>query len=341
MASQAPEHEFVIITQQPLCIEFSEENISVFLDTKSLIQNIYYWKMFGMAGASSRANLDVFLATGGIAPLFMPVPLVLTVYDFVYLQAPETMSFPSRWNRRFNQPWWISRAAFVFAISRAVSDEMKGLYKRSADAVVLPAVDETFYRRSEGEMLAIRKKYQLNDRYNLIVGTLEPRKNLHLFVTQYMAFRQENPDVELPPLILIGGAGWKDTQITSALAEGEREGVVKRLGYVPTEDLPALYSAAEVFFMPSRYEGFGMPILEARRCGCPVVCSDVPAMREAGGNDALFHSPTPEGIRWALEELYLRGNKPVSNTAHEVDWSWDSGATQILSLLRMAAAGNS
>lgn len=337
MAAQSPEDEFIVITQQPLCLEFNEPNISIYLDTKSLVSNFYYWKVFGMAGACARASVDVFWAANGVAPFFMPCPVVLTVYDFVYLKAPETMSTPSRWFRRFNQPWWISRSSRLFAISHAVENEMRELYGRSADAVIRPAVSGDFYPRSAEEVSAIRQRYQLGGLYNIIVGTLEPRKNVFPFLMQYFAFCEANPSLVVPPLAIIGGSGWKNDEITRVLEEGESRGLVKRLGYVPFEDLPLLYSGAELFFMPSRYEGFGMPILEARKCGCPVVCSDVAAMREAGAEGALYHPPTAEGMRWALDEVYLHGRVPAADFGEGSDWSWESGATEVLQLLHKAA----
>jgi glycosyltransferase involved in cell wall biosynthesis len=220
----------------------------------------------------------------------------------------------------------------VFAISQAVDNEMQNYYRRHADAVVRPAANAMFSRPEAMELIDARSRYHLHGRYNLIVGTLEPRKNLHLFISQYLLFHKCHPEIELPLLALIGGKGWNDAQIVEAIEEGEQCGLVRRLGYVPTDDLPALYSAAELFFMPSRYEGFGMPILEARICGCPTVCSDVPAMREAGGQQALYHAPSAEGIYAVLVSLYTMNHFPVSDFGAGVDWTWESGAATILGL---------
>ncbi|WP_127476950.1 glycosyltransferase family 4 protein [Sulfurivermis fontis] len=334
MARQAPEHEFIVFALQPLCVDFSEPNISIYEGAPSFVSNIYYWKAFGLARTVQRAKVDVFWASTGVAPFFMPCPVVLTVYDFVYRQAPDTMSFRGRWFRRVNQPWWIRRACGVFTIAQAVADEMLRYCARTADAIVRPAVDEAlFFPRTCAEIESVKAKYNLSGAYNLIVGTLEPRKNIALFVREYLTFRRTYPDLDLPLLVLVGAKGWKDEEIVRLLDSAEAEGIVQRLGYVPTEDMPSLYSGADLFFMPSRYEGFGMPILEARRCGCPVVCSDVPAMHEAGGNHALYHAPTAEGIQWVLEELYLRSQRPHSDKALDVEWNWQIGAGQILSLL--------
>lgn len=338
MAAQAPEHEFIVFTQQPLTVEFAEPNIAVHLHRKIPDGSVFYWKVFGMARACASTGVDVFWAVSGVAPFFMHFPVVLTVFDFVYLMEPQTMSFHKRWFRRLNQPWWIARADKAFSISRMVGDEMRKYCVREPDAVVLPAAADSFFRQGEYEVGRVRSRYGLEPRFNLIVGTLEPRKNVYLFVKQYLDFSHAHPAAGLPPLALIGGKGWNDREILRVLEEAERLGAVRRLGYVPVTDLPGLYSAAELFFMPSRYEGFGMPILEARKCGCPVVCSDIPAMREAGGVTTLYHPPTAEGIRYALEEVYLRGHMPVSDQGGKVDWSWASGAAEVLSLLEHAVA---
>lgn len=338
MAKYAKEHQFVILTQQPLPIEFNESNISIYIDTDAMVQNAYYWKFYGMAGACRRTGIDVFWAVSGVAPPIMPCPVVLTVYDFVHLEAPETMSARACWFRRLIQPWWIKRAMQVFTISYAVSVEMHNLYGRKASAIVYPATDITFFPQEKKSVEVLLQRYGLETRYNMTVGTLEPRKNVHLLVNEYLAFQRAHPDVQLPPLLVIGGDGWKDTEIVRVLDSAESSGLARRLGYVPADDLPGLYSGAEFFFLPSRYEGFGMPILEARKCGCPVVCSDIPAMREAGGVGTLYHPPTAEGIRWALEEIYLHGRLPERDAASDVEWSWGGGAKQIMGLFQHAVA---
>lgn len=161
---------------------------------------------------------------------------------------------------------------------------------------------------------------------------------MRLFVEAYLDFRAHHAtDTELPQLVVIGGKGWNDEDILRILGSAESSGGVRRLGYVDQEDLPALYSGADVFYMPSRYEGFGMPILEARKCGTPVVCSDVPAMREASGKFALYHPPTRDGIRKALEQVHVRCSLPNSDSGQAVDWSWESGAQQLKTLLQTTA----
>lgn len=333
-----PEHEFVVLSNQPVNVSFDATNIRVRIAQNRFWKNPYLWKLQGLAVEALREGVDLYWAASGVGPVFIHVPVLLTVYDFVHRVEPSTMSWPSRLFRSFSQPYWIRRASHVLTISSMVAKEMSGYYGRNSDAIVLPATVSQFARSSASEIAAVREKYGLGNRYSLLVGTLEPRKNVREFVETYQEFRRAHSSV-LPPLAITGGAGWGDREILASLEVAECTGLIKRLGYVLREDLPALYSGADVFFMPSRYEGFGMPILEARTCGCPVVCSDVPAMREAGGEHALYHPPTRDGIRWALEEVYIHGKAPVTDAGVGVNWSWASGAAQVRTLLlKMEAA---
>jgi glycosyltransferase involved in cell wall biosynthesis len=144
-----------------------------------------------------------------------------------------------------------------------------------------------FRPRSAAEVEAVRQKYGL-DQFILTVCTLEPRKNLtHLF-RAYQQLRQRGINL---PLVHVGSRGWHYDEI---LAEPERLGIqsqVHFLGYVPLDDLAALYNAATVFVYPSLYEGFGLPVLEAMQCGCPVISSNATSLPEVAGEAAILVNP--------------------------------------------------
>ncbi len=148
---------------------------------------------------------------------------------------------------------------------------------------------------------------QLPKEYVLFVGNLEPKKNLPLLIQAFYAAKMNR---KLPhKLVLAGQRGWSMGPLERLIREHRAADFTLFTGYVPQAALPALYSLADVFVMPSLVEGFGMPVLEAMACGCPVVVSSDPALQEVGGAAAhvtpyLADKPL-QPLREALEEMLL------------------------------------
>jgi alpha-1,3-rhamnosyl/mannosyltransferase len=131
----------------------------------------------------------------------------------------------------------------------------------------------------------VTERFSLTGNFMLAVGTLEPRKD---YLTLLKALRASR---SLPPLAIVGAVGWNCSGILKAVREAEADGLVRYLGRVSDEELSALYSAAQVAVYPSFYEGFGLPVLEAMACGCPVLCSWSSSLPEVGGRAAAYFRP--------------------------------------------------
>jgi glycosyltransferase involved in cell wall biosynthesis len=168
-------------------------------------------------------------------------------------------------------------------------------------------------------------------RYGLFVGTLEPRKNVETLIEAWRQLRQGG---EAPPLVVCGPQGWKARQLRRAMAAAEREGWLVYHGYVTAGELAALYRGAAVVALPSLYEGFGLPVVEALAAGAPVVLSDIPVFHEVAGDAALYCPPRRADL-WALrlrqvlsddslrQELAQRGRR----RAARFDWRLAANAT--------------
>jgi glycosyltransferase involved in cell wall biosynthesis len=279
-------------------------------------------------------GIDVFWAPCGMLPkLDTRVKTILTINDFVWKKEPESMKFLFRMALTLLSRPSIKNAAKIFTISEAVALEMEEFMNRRPDAVIRPAADGSFYRRNVDEIVRVKEKYGIIGPYFLIVGTLEPRKNLEAFLRAFYDIRTTYAEDGCSKLVIAGGKGWKYTEIVKLIDDAEERGWAQCIGYVDDEDLPALYSGADIFFMPSRYEGFGMPVLEARCCGTPLVVADVPAMHEAGGDAAFYHSPTYEGIYEMLKRHVAHKNWPSRPRGEFVSWSWQSGALQLSQII--------
>ncbi|HYL04457.1 MAG TPA: glycosyltransferase family 1 protein, partial [Thermoanaerobaculia bacterium] len=147
-------------------------------------------------------------------------------------------------------------------------------------------------------------------RYGLFVGTLEPRKNVGTLLT---AWRELHRDGAAPPLLLCGPRGWRAQALRRQLAEAESEGWLRYLGYVPPVQLAALYRGAAVVALPSLYEGFGMPAVEAMAAGAPLVLSDLPVFREVAG-DAALYAPARRPDLWRERLLQVLGDDALRLT---------------------------
>jgi glycosyltransferase involved in cell wall biosynthesis len=176
-------------------------------------------------------------------------------------------------------------------------------------------------------------------RYALHVGTLEPRKNVSTLLAAWRQLRSRRAGA--PPLVLCGGFGWKAKALRRELTDAEQEGWVLHLGYVSAEELAALYRGAEMVVLPSLYEGFGLPAVEALRAGAPLVASDLPVLREVAGEAALYAPPDRPDL-WAdriaalLADGGLRETLREKGLARAALFDWNRAAAETARAFREA-----
>jgi len=242
-----------------------------------------YWQNTQLLAMLRKVQPDIYWAGNGLLPFLMPpgIATLVTVHDMVYRFAPHTIPLLSRWGRRLTQKHSVLQAHCVVAVSQATATDVSDHYGRVPDAIISPPLDAAFRRPEPAEVVATVHRYGLPEHYLLVLGTLEPRKNIATLLDAYLHCRQYG--AALPTLVIVGARGWKDRGICERIKHASALGYVQPLGYVPGEHLPALYAGCQAFLMPSLYEGFGMPILEAQACGAAVVHGPHPAMSEAAG----------------------------------------------------------
>jgi alpha-1,3-rhamnosyl/mannosyltransferase len=177
--------------------------------------------------------------------------------------------------------------------------------------------------------------------YVLYVGTLEPRKNLPMLLAAWRLLRRRHPAA--PPLLLCGRWGWHGDELRAEVASGAAAGWLVHLGYVPAPQLAALYRGATLLVLPSLYEGFGLPVVEAFAAGTPALLSDLPVLREVAGDAALFAPASdPEAWAAALERLLadesLRRDLAARGSARVAAFDWRRAAAATAAALSTAAA---
>ena len=236
-----------------------------------------------------RATPDiVFYGNFAYWPLWTRAKSVIVVHDLAF-QDPEFMHSVEIKNRRFLQkfvPYSIKKADHVIAVSEYSRQQVISVYGTDPDkvSVVYPGIDTTeYYPRTKQEVDEVRRKFKLPKDYLLFLSTLEPRKNVVGLLDAFAALPAEIQQKH--PLVLVGGKGWNDEEIFERLETYKHLPII-RPGYVPYEDLPALYTGAHAFVFPSYYEGFGIAPLDAMSCGTPVLTSNTTSLPEVTGKDA-------------------------------------------------------
>ena len=249
------------------------------------------WMQSDVPSLLTGAHADVALFPNYVVPFASPCPSVVVVHDLALLRMPF---FFTRRKRALMEPLLrrsIASASLVGTVSEASSRDIVDLLGINKERIVMmPGAAHPSCKRASLEAVeTVRARYKLRRPYVLTVGTLEPRKNLATVLRAFDELAATAPDHEL---IVVGGRGWMDQAVLRAMEARAPSGRVRWLGYVPEEELAALYSGADVFVYASHLEGFGLPVLEAMACGVPVVASDVAALREVGGDVARYVSPS-------------------------------------------------
>ncbi len=295
------------------------------------------WTHVRFAAALWSDHPDVTFVPAHTLPLVFPGPAVVTVHDLGYHFFPE--AHPP-WPRRYLE--WSTlrsaqRAAVVLVDSQATRDDLTRVYgiDPAKVQVVYPGVDESLARVTDPDELGrVRAKYSLPTEYLLFLGTLQPRKNIARLAQAYAESGVYQQGVGL---VLAGAPGWL---YDPAWIEGIPG--IRQIGYVDDGDVAALYSGALALVFPSLYEGFGFPVLEAMRCGAPVITSSTSSLPELAGDAALKVNPLnvsslADAIRWVVDDGALCARMVEMGYAQAARFTWESAAQAVLEALERAA----
>jgi glycosyltransferase involved in cell wall biosynthesis len=283
---------------------------------------------------------DVYHGVLNVVPLLCPVPSVVTIHDLSAFLFPQTFR---RVNRVYTQ-WAIRvacrRATRILAVSEATKSELVRWLGVAPERVVVTydACEERFAPSDPAAIEAFRRRAGLPERFILFVSTLEPRKNVPTLLDAYARIAASTD----APLIIGGSKGWLYEPIfakVEALGLSDR---VRFVGFIDGADLPLWYAAATVFTLPSLYEGFGMPLLEAMACGTPVVTTTSSSLPEVVGDAGLTVSPTDAdalgaALLRALTDADLRAEMRERGLRQARRFSWRATAEQTLATYQDAA----
>lgn len=302
------------------------------------------WEQYYLPREARRLRLDLLHSPTGAAPARLRCPSVVTLHDLAFHHYPRLFSWLHRRYLRRVLPPSARRAAAVLTDSETCRNEMVaqlGLSPEKVFAVPL-GVAEVFRPMEEADRLErLRQAYRLPRRFILALGTVEPRKNLLTLVDAFEELSRKNSDLGL---VLVGRRGWQEEPVFEKIESLRLPERIRWLGFVPREDLPALYTLATVCAYLSFYEGFGLPVLEAMACGTPVVASDIAVFREWTQGAALLvppdePSPVAEALLRAADSGQERERLRQAGLALASQLTWQRTARATLEVYQRIGTG--
>jgi glycosyltransferase involved in cell wall biosynthesis len=290
-------------------------------------------------------KLNLFFTPGHYSPRFCPFPLVITIMDLAFLRHPNQFRKKDLLQLKTWTKESVLKASHVFTISKFSKKEIIHFYKipKRKITVLYPGKEkniENKYLRSKKDWQKLEKKYKLS-KYLLCLGTLQPRKNLNRLFQGFAKLVKEKDFKDLK-LVVVGKKGW----LFDDILEG-KNGLKKNLiftGFVPEKEKFWLLKKAQSFVLPSLYEGFGIPVLEAMQVGCPVAVSKTSSLPEVAGKAGLYIKDpySPESIYKALKKMLKLTNKKRKKLIQEGfkqadKFSWEKSAKKAFKVLARQA----
>jgi len=325
------------------------------------------WTQVGLAKQTFKdTHLDVLFVPSHTLPLIKRPGLktVVTVHDLGAEFLPKTHQLKQRAYLKLMTDYQLKSATHIIAVSKATKEDL--VKKINIDPKKIDVIYEGYDKKAfkplkTDQFKDTLKSYDIeSNNYFLFIGTIQPRKNLTRLIEAYSQFIMgggkrgapsstrsaarmsdgavSRQDPLIPKLVLAGGKGWLSDEIYELPKKLGIEKQVKFLGYVPDENLPALYNGAIALLYPSLFEGFGLPILEAMACSCPVLTSNISSMPEIAGQAAILVDPynieeIAQGILKLNSDLKLRNKLENMGIAQSKKFSWEKCAKETLSTL--------
>ncbi|MEN9406969.1 MAG: hypothetical protein RLZZ455_185 [Candidatus Parcubacteria bacterium] len=283
---------------------------------------------------------DIFFSPSHYAPRFSKIPTAISIMDLSYHYFPQLFRKKDLYQLTHWTSYSAKKASVIFTISEASKKDIIRLYGVDEDRVVVtyPGVKPfTSLTPQVYPIHMLQSKYGISGPYFLFVGTLQPRKNIVRLIEAFSSLPLESNGEKLL-LVIVGKRGWLYEEILEA---PEKYGVEKRVRFlesVTDDELPVLYRNSIAYVLPSLYEGFGLPVLEAMQHECPVITSNVSSLPEAGGDAALYVDPEnvsdiARKMKSLLESKTLRQELIAKGKKQVARFSWEKTAKKTLQAL--------
>jgi len=287
------------------------------------------WTHIGLAWAIAQQRPDALFVPAHTLPFVFPGAGAVTVHDLGYHHFPQAHTARQRAYLQLTTRHSAQRAALVLADSQATAADLQRFYGTPSQKirVVYPGLVRPAGPPSPAELAQVQARYNLPDRYFLCLGTLQPRKNIARLVQAYGLWRARHPQRQDVGLVLAGGRGW-----LYDAAWGQAPGV-RETGYIQETDKAALLHGALALLMPSLYEGFGFPLLEAMQAGTPTLAANTSSLPELAGDASVLVDPLDvdaiaQGMARLADDEALRADLSARGRLQAARFTWERAAAQ-------------
>lgn len=281
----------------------------------------------------------VFFTPSHYAPRFSPIPTVISIMDLSYIYFPHLFHKKDLYQLENWTKYSAKNAKKILTISEASKRDIMRIYRIPSEHITVTYPGLKRAHSIDADMDILAKKYHLSSKYILFVGTLQPRKNIEKLIESFALVSEKHPDLKL---VIVGKQGWLYEDILAAPKKHGIEAKVSFIPFVPDEDLAYFYKQAICYVLPSLYEGFGLPVLEAMSYDCPVITSNVSSLPEAGGDAALYVDPKDtqdiaSKMLTLVEDGALRQELITKGKEQIKKFSWEKTARETLAVLESLA----
>lgn len=297
-----------------------------------------------------RKKLDLFFSPGHYAPRWSPVPTVISVLDLAFLKFPTFFKKSDLMQLRDWTKYSVKKASHIITISESTKKDVVNYYKVPAQKITVTYIGydtETFHPiTDQNEIQPILDKYGFKQPYILYLGTLQPRKNIVRLIHAFKDLvSQDNYSNLGLKLVIVGKKGWMFQEIFAEVKKLNMEDIVVFTGYIPDSDKPAILSGALVYTLPSLYEGFGIPVLEAMACGTPVVVSQISSLPEVVGEFGVLIDPYSVksicgGLKLMVKDVDLRNRMRQNGLSWVKQFDWMHSARTTVNILEKVGGKN-
>ena len=297
------------------------------------------WFNQSVKHALKKYKADIFLSPDGYLSLTTDVKQIAVMHDLNFIHNPQDLKPVMRKYYLTQFPKFAEKASHIITVSDYSKQDICSQYSVPQEDVtaIWNGVSEAFQPLKKDQIQTIRDKHSDGQPYFLFVGAIHPRKNVRRLIEAYAVYRENNPDSHMP-LVIVGAELWTNAGMDIEISETLKRSI-HFTGHVPLEELASLMGAAEIFAFVPYFEGFGIPLIEAMRCGTPILSGDRTSLPEVAGDAALYCDPfSVEDIASKMTELVnnesLRNELSAKGLERSKLFSWDIAAEKVWNVIK-------